>query len=37
MAGGATTIFLSAGSDAVARVYERVGFVRVGTACVAEG
>ena len=37
MAGGATTVFLSAGSDAVARVYERVGFVRVGTACVAEG
>lgn len=36
MAGGASTIFLSAGSDEVARVYERVGFVRVGTACVAE-
>lgn len=37
MAGGATTVFLSAGSDAVAGVYERVGFMRVGTACVAEG
>ncbi len=30
------TVFLSAQDDAVARVYERVGFVRVGTACVAE-
>lgn len=34
---GAGTVFLSAGSDDVARVYEGVGFVRVGTACVAEG
>ena len=33
---GVTTIFLSAQDDAVARVYERVGFVRVGTACIAE-
>lgn len=33
---GVETIFLSAQDDAVARVYERVGFVRVGTACVAE-
>lgn len=33
---GVTTIFLSAQDDAVARIYERVGFVRVGTACVAE-
>lgn len=33
---GLRTIFLSAQDDAVARVYERVGFVRVGTACVAE-
>ncbi len=33
---GIGTVFLSAGDDAVARVYERVGFVRVGTACVAE-
>lgn len=32
---GATTVFLSAGSEAVARVYRRVGFVDVGTACVA--
>ncbi|HET6625279.1 MAG TPA: GNAT family N-acetyltransferase [Nocardioidaceae bacterium] len=30
------TIFLSAQDVAVARVYERVGFVRVGTACMAE-
>jgi ribosomal protein S18 acetylase RimI-like enzyme len=33
---GVGTVFLSAQDDAVARVYERVGFVRVGTACVAE-
>lgn len=33
---GVETVFLSAQDDAVARVYERVGFVRVGTACVAE-
>ena len=33
---GVGTVFLSAGDDAVARVYERVGFVRVGTACIAE-
>ncbi len=33
---GVRTVFLSAEDDAVARVYERVGFVRVGTACLAE-
>jgi GNAT superfamily N-acetyltransferase len=33
---GVRTVFLSADDDAVARVYERVGFVRVGTACIAE-
>lgn len=33
---GLRTVFLSAQDDAVARVYERVGFVRVGTACLAE-
>ena len=33
---GAQTVFLSAGSDEIARVYERVGFRRVGTACAAE-
>lgn len=33
---GVDTIFLSAQDDAVARVYERVGFTRVGTACIAE-
>jgi len=32
---GMRTVFLSAQDDAVARVYERVGFVRVGTACIA--
>ena len=32
---GVETVFLSAWTDAVARVYERVGFVRVGTACIA--
>jgi ribosomal protein S18 acetylase RimI-like enzyme len=32
---GMHTIFLSAQDDTVARVYERVGFVRVGTACIA--
>jgi GNAT superfamily N-acetyltransferase len=33
---GIGTVFLSAQDDAVARIYARVGFVRVGTACVAE-
>jgi ribosomal protein S18 acetylase RimI-like enzyme len=33
---GLESIFLSAQDDAVARIYERVGFVRVGTACIAE-
>lgn len=33
---GVHTVFLSAQDDAVARVYERVGFVRVGTAWIAE-
>ncbi len=32
---GVSTVFLSAQDDAVARIYERVGFVRVGTACIA--
>ncbi len=36
LGGGATTVFLSAGSPEVARVYERVGFRRVGTACIVE-
>jgi ribosomal protein S18 acetylase RimI-like enzyme len=30
---GVETLFLSAASDAVARVYERLGFRRTGTAC----
>jgi ribosomal protein S18 acetylase RimI-like enzyme len=34
---GAQTVFLSAGSEDVARVYERVGFRRVGTAGGADG
>jgi len=33
---GVETVFLSAQDDTVARVYERVGFVRVSTACIAE-
>lgn len=33
---GVRTVFLSAGSDDVARVYEKVGFVRVATACLSE-
>jgi predicted GNAT family acetyltransferase len=33
---GVQTVFLSAGGVDVARVYERVGFRHVGTACVAE-
>lgn len=33
---GIGTIFLSAGDDAVARVYARAGFRRVGTALIAE-
>ncbi|MPQ99690.1 GNAT family N-acetyltransferase [Modestobacter sp. I12A-02628] len=32
----ADLVFLSAGDDDVARVYERIGFARVGTTCVAE-
>lgn len=33
---GADLVFLSAGDDDVARLYTRVGFRRVGTACIAE-
>lgn len=33
---GVSTVFCSAQSDEVARVYEAVGFRRVGTACIAE-
>jgi GNAT superfamily N-acetyltransferase len=33
---GVRTVFLSAGSDDVARVYEKVGFARVATACIAQ-
>lgn len=33
---GVETVFLSAQDDTVARVYERIGFQRVGTACIAE-
>ena len=36
LAAGTGLIFLSAGSEDIARVYLRVGFRRVGTACVAE-
>jgi ribosomal protein S18 acetylase RimI-like enzyme len=34
--GGAEVVFLSAGSDEVARLYSRLGFARVGTAGLAE-
>lgn len=34
MAAGVTTVFMSAGSEAVARIYEGVGYRRVGTACI---
>ena len=34
---GVRTVFMSAGSDDVARIYGGVGFRRVGTACIAEG
>src|SRR6266508_4274975 len=33
---GVETLFLSAGSDEVACVYQRTGFRQVGTACIAE-
>ena len=33
---GVSTVSLSAADDAVARVYERVGFRDVGVACAAE-
>jgi ribosomal protein S18 acetylase RimI-like enzyme len=33
---GVTTVFCSAQSEDVARVYGRIGFERVGTACIAE-
>jgi ribosomal protein S18 acetylase RimI-like enzyme len=33
---GVTTVFCSAAGDDVARIYESVGFRRVGTACIAE-
>lgn len=33
---GTDVVFLSAGDEDVARVYERVGFRRVATACIAE-
>jgi GNAT superfamily N-acetyltransferase len=32
---GAEVVFLSAGSDDIARVYHRLGFRRIGTACIA--
>ena len=33
---GVEIVFLSAGSDAAAEIYRRVGFVDVGTACILE-
>jgi len=35
-AGGVSTVFCSAQSAEVARTYERVGFRRIGTACIAQ-
>ena len=32
---GAETVFLTARNDEIARVYARLGFVRVGTSCIA--
>ena len=34
LAHGAETVFLSAGSDEIARVYARLGFRQIGTACI---
>ncbi|MGN9775696.1 GNAT family N-acetyltransferase [Micromonospora sp. H33] len=36
LAAGTDLVFLSAGSEEIARVYVRVGFRRIGTACIAE-
>lgn len=36
LAGGARTVFLSAGDEDVARIYGRIGFRRVATALIAE-
>ena len=36
LAEGAQLIFLAAGDDDIARLYTRIGFRRVGTACIAE-
>jgi len=36
LADGADLVFLSAGNDDVARLYTKVGFRRVGTACIGE-
>lgn len=36
VASGIHTIFLSAGDEAIARVYGRLGFRRIGTAGAAE-
>jgi ribosomal protein S18 acetylase RimI-like enzyme len=35
LAGGTDVVFLSAGSEDIARVYHRLGFRRIGTACIA--
>jgi hypothetical protein len=34
IARGVETVFLSAGSESIARVYGRLGFKRIATACV---
>jgi predicted GNAT family acetyltransferase len=33
---GVEVVFLSAGDDDVARLYSKVGFRRIGTACIAQ-
>jgi ribosomal protein S18 acetylase RimI-like enzyme len=35
LANGTELVFLSAGSEEIARVYARLGFERIGTACIA--
>jgi predicted GNAT family acetyltransferase len=32
---GVETVFLTAGDEEIARVYARLGFVRIGTSCIA--
>jgi predicted GNAT family acetyltransferase len=36
LADGAAVVFLSAAAEEVAQIYARLGFRRIGTACIAE-